>query len=219
MRKNVLTLTILAVAAAAVLANSPIIPTPPWRGLEGTTFEEWQFGTATNPAAPDVVNNPYGTPSAAIQLGDLAKGWVDASQSAFGNRQGFWDLGSGGTISLTIPNRPVPLEYKEIWVAVTYFADIPRPPVVSVPNGTAYGGPIAPILLEAMPTGAEWYAEVTMWRIYPNPDQETILITADGQFGSMIDTVTVDTYCVPEPATLALLALGGLGLIIRRKRS
>jgi hypothetical protein len=37
--------------------------------------------------------------------------------------------------------------------------------------------------------------------------------------GFRIDTMTLDTYAIPEPATMSLLAIGGLALIRRRRRA
>jgi len=35
----------------------------------------------------------------------------------------------------------------------------------------------------------------------------------------LVDQLVIDTRCAPEPATMALLGLGGLGMLFRRKRS
>jgi hypothetical protein len=55
-------------------------------------------------------------------------------------------------------------------------------------------------------------------RISPNPFWEDIGITIANPTGGIISLTGahIDTICVPEPATILLLTLGGL--ILRRKR-
>jgi hypothetical protein len=58
-----------------------------------------------------------------------------------------------------------------------------------------------------------WYYSWYKYRLIPNPDAERVAIS-----GSVfVDELVIDTYC-PEPATMALLGLGGLGMLFRRKR-
>ena len=165
--------TCLAIAVAIATSSSMwamAFDAPIWRGLDGSTSEEWRFDTDANPADPEVVDNPYGspggTPVAAIAPGSFGEGWFDAIPAIYGSRQGSWDLGSAGTITITIPNDPTPLGYKEIWVHVTYWQDIRVAPAVTVTDGAPYGDPIDPVLVEEAPMGpGAWYCSLTKWRI------------------------------------------------------
>ena len=49
----------------------------------------------------------------------------------------------------------------------------------------------------------------------PQPDEETF--TFSFVEPAYVDSVWVGTRCIPEPATMSVLALGGLALIRRRK--
>ena len=51
------------------------------------------------------------------------------------------------------------------------------------------------------------------WEIYPNPIDE--MFTIGGNID--VDGIIVDTWCIPEPATLGLLLLGGLAMLRRRR--
>jgi len=189
---------------------------PDWRGLGGTTYQQWQFSTDTNPAVPEVIINTYGGASAAITVGEMGTGWHE-QLGGFGTQTGYWDLGDGGgQIVLDIDNRPLALDYKEIWVQVTYFKDISQPPAVDVPGATYIGGQNG-LLVEDTGNGSGWYLDQSIWRIEPNPDHEQIVLVSDAMWGSIIDQIVVDTICIPEPATISLLAISGL-IILRRTR-
>lgn len=53
------------------------------------------------------------------------------------------------------------------------------------------------------------------WIIVPNPDWEQILF--DLPQGTIVEQLVIDTVSLPEPASLSLLALGGLALLRRRR--
>jgi hypothetical protein len=64
------------------------------------------------------------------------------------------------------------------------------------------------------------YSPVNGWKqslfqidIKPNPFEEWIVIKGD----IVVDSVTIDTICTPEPTTLGLL-IGGAFMAIRRCR-
>jgi hypothetical protein len=189
---------------------------PPWSGQSGTTHQQWTFDDADNPAAPEDYRNDYGMPVANITPGDFASGWVD-TVPGFGTQTGIWDLGDGGTIVLEIGNQPVASPYKEIWVQVTYFEDTLIPsPTVDVPGAVLLAEQTEIILVEATQPFGDWLMQKTVWQITPNPASEQIVITALQGATAMVDQVTVDTICIPEPASMVMLILGASTLMLRR---
>lgn len=183
---------------------------PPWRGQAGTTFQEWTFPDANQTPAPDSVNNPYGMPTAQVWPGTGQWWW-----STWGGRPGVWPL--SGAMEFTIPNQLVPNPYKDIWIQLTWAkqAFMSMPTVSSLPAGTlelVREVPLGPTG-EPPPAGAEWWHSTYKIRIYPNPAWEVVRI--DGTI--MVDQIVIDTICVPEPATMALLGLGSLVLLRRRR--
>ncbi len=213
-RISMFVLTFLVTTSATAIAHD-LFP-PLWRGQPGSTFQEWTFDTDANPAAPTLLNNPYGAPAATITVGAFGAGWQQ-QLPGLGSQTGYWDIGDaieGAQIVLDIPNRPVQDLYKEIWVQVTSYVDINQAPLVSVPGATLLGSDQA--IVEQVPEGGSWVLDLTKWRIEPNPSQEQIVLSAIPMFGATIDQIVVDTICVPEPATLLTLVVGGIALLRRR---
>lgn len=218
----------VAVWACAVSSVSADDVAPPtWRGDPGSTFQEWEFLTSANPATPESVSNPYGSPSASISLGWANSDyWPEYPPLGGTGRMGVWDLGRGidpghpadiGRITLTIPNRDFtpPGSYKDIVVQVTYHKDITDVPTVDVPGATPTGSSTQ--LVETVPDFGAWWVIITTWHIEPNPLEEVITITGNWN-GSVIDQIVVDTLCIPEPASLGLLLVGGVSMLARRRR-
>jgi hypothetical protein len=193
-----LVLVVIADASAGILV-------PVWKGLAGTTHEEWSFGTSANPAIADVISNPYGTASASITAGVYGVGWLDNLD--LGTKRGFWDVGgSDGRIVLSIDNNPVPLNYKEIWVQVVYYRSITGAPLVTISGAQMVSSQTS--LIEEDPViggGFGWYADATIWRMEPSPSSEQIVLTGNAM-GSLMDQIVVDTY---STTTLAQATISG----------
>jgi hypothetical protein len=169
------------------------ISPPCWRGRPGSTYQNWSFHRSSNPSAPEDVFSP-GSPQASITLGALALGWQDILVG-FGCRQGYWDLGTAGQLSLTVPNTAgSPTSYKTIQVQVVEFQDslaYNQLALVSIPGATMLSQ--SQTTVETTVTGT-WVVHRSVWRIAPCPAAETVLITAP--LGSaLIDQVVVDTLC------------------------
>lgn len=197
-------------ACAAGAARADDLNPPVWRGLPGTTFQQWEFPTANPMPLPDVVVNPYGQDGAQVWPGTGQQWWT-----IWGGREGVWPL--SGAMEFYIPNQPIANEYKDVWIQITWAkqAFMSAPILSSNPAGTVQLltqvdiGPTG----EPPPAGANWWHSTYTIRIYPNPNFETIRI--DGTI--MVDEVVIDTICIPEPAGLAVLACGALAFTLRRR--
>lgn len=84
------------------------------------------------------------------------------------------------------------------------FWDISRPPIYTEDHGDG------------------WYTDVFDFEIVPNPQEEWVTFGFDpglvypGGTPSYISQVVVDTICIPEPASLALVAMGAL--VLKRRK-
>ncbi len=169
---------------------------PCWRGAEGSTYQNWSFHRQLNPVGPEHKNSP-GEPSALVAVGSYGLGWQDQIPG-LGHRQGFWDLGMGGTITLTVTNfAGSPSSYKYARVQVVQYLDsliYNTPVTVEVPDGIQIGtGQQA--VLETTPFGAQWVVFQSLWRLAPSPVQESVIITAP-MTGALVDQVVVDTLAL-----------------------
>lgn len=201
MRVKLLLLVCVALVGGVWAAADDLFP-PAWRGQPGSTWAEWEFMNPDPNPLPDAGFNPYGMPQTQIYPGIGQQWW-----SELNGRQGVWPL--SGEMWITVPNRPEPLPYKDIYIQLTWEPQVPgNRPLVDVTAPQAVSG----TLLQEIPLGGLWMHSIYTMRLYPNPASETILITG----GVDMDQLVIDTICVPEPATVGLLALVALVAFRRR---
>lgn len=178
---------------------------PTWRGYANTSWASWEFSTNANDPAPyDDGFLPWGDPFMSVEPG-AGQDWMDISEG----RQGVWPL--SGWIDVTMQNDPIERPFKEIWLQLTWWPQNETAfPTISI---TDPPGPIItnPLSEEMLPDG--WMYSIYHLQIQPNPSQESLRI----QGAIDVDEVVIDTWCVPEPVSLLLIALGGLILSIRRR--
>ncbi len=197
--------------------------TPVWRtdpaGQPPTTYQMWTFDDDDNPAVPEVVSNAYGTPLAKLSCGHCETlEWEDS----YKGREGVWCSESIKVI-LEIPNQDVLEGYKEIWVEAIFSGYLGSADVYPKPKGTT----VIPLGQTITGLGNDWKKLEIGWRVEPNPYSETVSLFFNDSYscggymnccggGSCVDSVVVDTVCVPEPATLVLLGFSSLVLLRKR---
>ncbi len=171
---------------------------PSWRGQPGTTFQRWDFLADTNPATPDLFTNPFGSAVANIAVGPQGTGWW-MQLPGFGNQTGYWDIGGeGGEIVVSIANQVLPHGYREVWVQITYWRDISDAPVVTVMDAAYQSQQTA--VVESVITGGHWLCNRSYWRLEPGPESDGITIIASPAWGTIVESIVVDTLAVSTPS-------------------
>ena len=216
---------ILSIAVTVAIATGPAwaedLEPPWWRNEPGTTYQRWEFMNPGQSPPPDdgwaVDSSGQHVPvllSTRIEWIDPAPGWD--YMTFYEGAEGVWPL--SGWMEVVVDNWPEPNPKKLIRVQLTWspmdetmypnpypmFTNIIPPPVD--PPGVE--------LIHESPVSAMWMHSVYAWELDENPMDEWFTITGD----IFVDELVIDTWCVPEPATMGLLALGGLAMLRRRRR-
>lgn len=223
--------TILAVAVSVCLAGVALADDfnpPAWYDdLNPTnTRQVWEFETDCGTMfPPTVADNPFGTPCASI--GGPSADWIAGFEypGVFGLRTGVLQAAvAGDYIEFEIPNDADPTKWKEVIVLLT----------VATSNGdfveqaettlTAVGAEATRTIEPIQGMAADgWYYIEDHWIIEPQPDSETYRLELKpewtGGTALWLDEAVIYTRCVPEPVTMGLLSVGGLGLLLRRRRA
>ncbi len=175
---------------------------PPWtRGGPGTTYQAWDFAAIANPVVADTYYNPYGTPTATINGGSWSY--------FYDNHIGVWTLGANDSIDFYVPNTPYdPYYTKEVWTQVTWQPNAGPAPVVTVDYGDEQSV-VSTLQFTVAAGSGDWLQSVYLADLPINPASEDVIVTETGDVGQVV----IDTICIPEPSSLALLALGGISLL------
>lgn len=239
--KTLVTFAVVAVCALSLCATAAaedLVP-PNWRGAANTSWVQWEFddpadfqdGVNGPPFTPDYNDGflPFGEPTLTHIPGPGA-GWHEKQPTWENGGADLYDpagiVGDGwanlsGELIIELWNDPTPRPRKEVWIQLVWEPQAPgNLPTVQItdPLGQETTIPLVHTTLwETTDPTNPWravYHDVFHLDIFPNPDFEVISIRG----GINVDEVVVDTWCAPEPATMALMGLGLLGLVVRRKK-
>jgi hypothetical protein len=204
---------LIAPAAAVAVVTDHHVP-PWWRGQERTTSQIWYFlDDVREDVLPDgpALGGWDPLPSTMLDVTPGPNmGWLGWDNE----REGVWQL--SGSMDVIVDNFDPPNDEKRLWVQITWRPQIDgaKPTFGYVVPAPSPDYPVT--LVEETNLEHGWIHSTYEWRLDYNPTDEFF-----GFFGKInVDELVIDTWCIPEPGTIAsLIGLGlTVGLIFWRRR-
>ena len=228
MRTSKILLVAMAAAVLSTIAMAPGLAVaddmfpPPWEEYPGSQYAEWDtWGGAPGPTPAD---------------------WWETWDNDFTGLQSPVAFTPGANLLLSFASRTDVLEifgptdgvYFEIdnydwhnpekWVRVQITYHVSGAPPMGFDVIPFYGGEpgddqfVPAFLVESTGVNSDgWITDAYDFIIEPNPEFEVIGLKFEPGAVAFVDQVVIDTICVPEPATMALLAIGVFALLKRRR--
>ena len=212
----------LAAVAVFILACSAFAA-PTWIAHPTTktyTWTSWgtESGTTEGICAPDIsVGNGWAQAAFSCE----GAGLIADPLLSIGSRYIYLDLGPDGTIHVDFSTHTFG---NEVFVQVIFHEDMTAAPTISLNVGEMLIESTSPLedtsLSPELPSG--WIAYEAVWSIGGTDIAflSGIDIVGDPDWGSIVESVSVSTRAIPEPAAMATLLSGFAGLalgFIRRR--
>jgi hypothetical protein len=209
--------------AAAIVDNFSTLGR--WaRNSEGSTYAAWDFLSKTTPVMPDDYYNPYFTLGEDEEVVDYLCATINPApadrkwKSTLDGAAGVWAL--SGNIYAYIPNSPntgVNTSKKVltqlVWKPEVGYEGV-TPGIDMQDNfcktADDVDADISLVSTYALSNGWSYSAYLIEWPY--NPTSETIHISSE----IYVDSLIIDTYCIPEPATLGIISAGAVMLYLLR---
>lgn len=230
MKRTSFGLAALCLFLAGGAAQAEDVFPPDWRGNFGTMTVGWDYWGPEG-SGPRILLKTEGELIQANPGGfdDTWPAWAyfDSQGYVHDNlqgRQSVLEINEFGTLAFRLSNYDQDLPEKRLLFQITFLQGFGAPLdfwVGSWPDDPGdppweFRDPVPAIVQDSYDHGDGWQTNSYALLFEPNPRYEGFSIDFT-EYPAFIDQVVIDTWCIPEPATLALLSLGGL-LVARRRR-
>ncbi|MBN8596275.1 MAG: hypothetical protein J0L78_01245 [Planctomycetes bacterium] len=211
MRSNACAL--LAVVLVGSTAFAEDINPPAWRGIAGSTYQNWDFLPNTPQGAPDAgVNNPYGSPIASAAPATYV--------AQMGARSGIWQLNSEDALQFIVPALNVPaVTNSELWIQVTWFGPVPPLAFGYLGDNTT---PLDFLGQSTLELADGWH--LTTYRLLAHEATPEFGLTIKNHLPNVsgstmyVDQVVIDTMSIIPAPGVGAMGLAGLIIAAGRRR-